>query len=285
MQIKVYQIDSNRDKLRVKFQGLDGTKKFQDSDQIDNSIYKEVYSGKVEASSLEDIYRLFNTDFPIGHRGHSLSVSDVVEVLGDSPKLIGRIRFYNSPELYEECSYTDKEKFEQAIAEAEDVGRTIAVDRLEGQGIPAVENGCYFCDSVGFEKIDFDSSQIPVEPGLRILVVEPHKAPYEALIRDELSALQHAVGGLIETYYPFPDDNAFLYVNDEGKLIGLEGNRRIGDEVIAGTFIVVGDDNRDGGNVSLTDEQISRYSEEFSEIEEISQAEVEDSLTMTFYSL
>ena len=33
---------------------------------------------------------------------------------------------------------------------------------------------------------------------LRILMVEPQKAPYEASIPHELTAMQQAVGGLIE---------------------------------------------------------------------------------------
>ena len=37
-----------------------------------------------------------------------------------------------------------------------------------------------------------------MEGNLRILMVEPHKAPYEASVPHELTAMQQTVGGLIE---------------------------------------------------------------------------------------
>ena len=45
---------------------------------IDN--YKKVWSGYVEANDLEDIFIMFNFKHPHGFNGHSLSVSDLVEV-------------------------------------------------------------------------------------------------------------------------------------------------------------------------------------------------------------
>lgn len=37
-----------------------------------------------------------------------------------------------------------------------------------------------------------------MKENLRILMVEPQKAPYEASVPHELTAMQQAVGGLIE---------------------------------------------------------------------------------------
>lgn len=50
--------------------------------KINPKFYKGVWSGKVEAANLEDIFYIFNMEHPADFRGHSLSVSDVVEVLG-----------------------------------------------------------------------------------------------------------------------------------------------------------------------------------------------------------
>ena len=50
--------------------------------------YKEVYSGTVvpnedgPKATLEDLYQKFNIDHPADFKGHSLSVSDVVELDG-----------------------------------------------------------------------------------------------------------------------------------------------------------------------------------------------------------
>lgn len=108
---------------------------------------------------------------------------------------------------------------------------------------------------------------------LTVVIVEPHKAPYIKKIDDELSALQKCVGGYIETVYN--GDGTIIVCNEEGKLQGLEGNRRIrdGSSIIAGTFFVVGDD---GENFrSLTESEVVKYMDRFKEIEDISQDEVE----------
>ncbi len=110
-----------------------------------------------------------------------------------------------------------------------------------------------------------------MKENLRILMVEPHKAPYEASVPHELSAMQQAVGGLIEVVRN--GDGTLLVCNEEGKLLGMEGNRRIPDDVLAGPFFVVGD----AGETfrSLTEEELARYRECFAEIEDISPQEVQ----------
>ena len=101
---------------------------------------------------------------------------------------------------------------------------------------------------------------------IRVLIVEPGKAPCPAEIPAELESLQHHVGGLIQALYPFEDSVAII-CNEEGKLIGLPWNRPLYDEdgnvydMIAGTFLVVGLTEDDFG--SLTEEQIKRYTEMF----------------------
>lgn len=110
-----------------------------------------------------------------------------------------------------------------------------------------------------------------MKENLRILMVEPHKAPYEASVPHELSAMQQAVGGLIEVVRN--GDGTLLVCNEEGKLLGMEGNRRIPGDVLAGPFFVVGD----AGETfrSLTEEELERYRERFAEIEDISPQEVQ----------
>ena len=106
---------------------------------------------------------------------------------------------------------------------------------------------------------------------LRILMVEPRKAPYEASVPHELTAMQQTVGGLIEVVRN--GDGTLLVCNEEGKLLGMEGNRRIPGDVLAGPFFVVGD----AGETfrSLTEEELTRYRERFAEIEDISPQEVQ----------
>lgn len=136
-------------------------------------------------------------------------------------------------------------------------------------------SGFYFCDSFGFQKVDFDPAQTQAPENLcRILYLEPHRTPYESEIVNELYSMQRAVGGMIEFTYPFIHDNAILCGNEEAKLEGLEGNRRVYGSVYCGNLFLIGDD-QEGGCMSLTDEQIQKYGEMFAQPEDISPEEVQ----------
>ena len=80
------------------------------------------------------------------------------------------------------------------------------------------------------------------ENEMTVLKVEPGKPPEEVTIPNTLKAMQEMVGGYIEVVYL---DDICLVCNEEGKLMGLEGNRRVGGDIIAGTFFLAGD-NREG---------------------------------------
>lgn len=226
MNIKIFQINYERDKNRVKFLHYEHLDSFQDTKDINASIYDEVFSGDVDCSGLEDVFQKFNTEGHPLHRGHSLSVSDIV----------------------------------------------------------TTEDGAYYCDSVGFQKVDFDESLTQKPDNLmRIVYVEPHRSPYISEIEHKLESEQKAVGGLIEIIDN--DDGTLIVCNDESKLIGMEGNRYLDDghSIIAGPFFVCGaaeDDFR-----GLTDEEVVKYMDRFKEPEDISQDEVESDMGITFYSM
>jgi len=59
------------------------------------------------------------------------------------------------------------------------------------------------------------------------------------------------------------DDNVSLICNEEGKLDGLPLNRDIGYDIIAGPFIIAGDDFENGDFISLTEAQIEKYKKRF----------------------
>jgi hypothetical protein len=46
--------------------------------------YDAVYDGEVETNDLESIYAKFNVEHPEGFTGHSLSMSDVVELYDEA---------------------------------------------------------------------------------------------------------------------------------------------------------------------------------------------------------
>ena len=112
-----------------------------------------------------------------------------------------------------------------------------------------------------------EECEMKKENEIRVLMVEPHEHPKEFLLKNTLQAMQEAVGGLIDIV-DIDDDGTCLLLNDEGKLIGLEGNRRIGDDVIVGNFYVCGS-NEDGELASLIEAEMEKYKEMFWEPEEI----------------
>lgn len=55
MKIKIYQIDMDRDLHRVKFQGYEEMQKYQESADIDASIYDRVFMGDVDCAIGESV--------------------------------------------------------------------------------------------------------------------------------------------------------------------------------------------------------------------------------------
>lgn len=80
-EIAIYQINPDRDSHDAMFVNRQHLEALTGSPEVDSRIYDRVYSGKVGASSLEDIFKIFNIDRPEDFKGHSLSVSDVIEVV------------------------------------------------------------------------------------------------------------------------------------------------------------------------------------------------------------
>lgn len=85
MNIKIYQINFDRDVKHLAFMSYERTQRLQGSKDISSELYDKVYEGNVTAKDLEDVYRIFNMEHPSDFRGHSLSVSDVVQVCGNDP--------------------------------------------------------------------------------------------------------------------------------------------------------------------------------------------------------
>ena len=119
------------------------------------------------------------------------------------------------------------------------------------------------------------------ESEITILKVEPGKIPETVAIPNTLDAMQEVVGGYIEV---IPLNAVCMVCNAEGKLIGLEGNRRVGNDIIAGTFFLAGDTST-GDFCSLTEEQLDRFQKLFAQPESFQPGEVEDALRVEFYSM
>ena len=121
---------------------------------------------------------------------------------------------------------------------------------------------------------------------IKVLMVEPGKYPKATTLMDDLDSLQKAVSigadyqGLIEIISIGNGD--CILCNEEGKLIGLEGNRRFGHDIIAGVFYIISEDE-EGNLVSLSEKKIKHYTERFWQPEHFDRTDIEATLFCRFF--
>ena len=115
------------------------------------------------------------------------------------------------------------------------------------------------------------------ETNITVIMVEPGKNPVVTTIKNDLDSLQKAVSigadhqGLIEIIGI--DDNVCILCNEEGKIIGLEPNRRFYNDILCGVFYVVGEDD-EGNLASLPSDMQDKYSKLFWEPENIDPSDI-----------
>lgn len=120
---------------------------------------------------------------------------------------------------------------------------------------------------------------------ITVLKVAPHCQPEVVILQNDLRSLQEAVSidapyvGLIEIVWL--DAKTCILCNEEGKLIGLKPNRRLGHDILCGVFYVMGQDE-EGNLTSLPSAAIERYRQIFSCPEVIDAEEVEETVSATF---
>lgn len=177
----------------------------------------------------------------------------------------------------------DWEDIHEVVAQFESEGHPLFRGRqIQPTDVFVTDQGVFFKGWEGMVEVDFDQTQAQKQEDLlRVVYVEPNRPAYETEICSDLHSQQKAVGGLIELVNM--GYRCLLVCNEEGKLMGMEGNRRLGNgSVIAGPFFIVGDGGEDF--CSLTDVQVNHYLQQFSQPEQISQREVQADMGFTFYS-
>ena len=287
MRINIYQIDSDKDTNRVKFEGYEETLKYGG---INPTIYKCVFHGDVDGD-LEAVYCTFNHPDHLGtFQGHSLSLSDIIEVVDTETTPYGIVEYLRkdsdgNPYVDSRMFCDTQEEFDDEVWRCELNNEDISSVVLRND----IEVGSYFVDHVGFKKLDeFDTTKCAEMDGLRMLMIQPHRTPIVTFVREDIDDLQRAVSdhgedSRIQYTYPF-DDDCMVLGNDDAKCIGMEGNRRFGESIYAGPIFITRD-NHNSGLCSLTDEQVQKYSEMYAKPQDISQDEVQADMGFTFIPL
>lgn len=135
------------------------------------------------------------------------------------------------------------------------------LEKLESFRIESLDSECLE-EAHKLEEIINDIKNYVDNNSLTILKVEPEKLPYEKTIINDLKALQLEVDGLIEMIDI--DESVCIVCNEEGKILNLDFNRIVGNDIIAGNFFVVGF-SEEGDTISLNKEQINKYKELYNE--------------------
>lgn len=118
-----------------------------------------------------------------------------------------------------------------------------------------------------------------MESRIKVMVFEPLRKPHIEYIVKDHEAYKSIVEGEYRDQYL--DKRTILVQNSKDKELKLVPNRHIGNDIICGTFFIVGDGG-DCSYTSLSDAQVQYYYKQFSEAEVISQQEVKENSALGF---
>lgn len=79
--VRIWQLKADSD-FSMRFISLEELKKQFGEPSKDS--YLTVYDGNLSTNNLDEIYEICNMNHPVGYNGHSLSMSDVVELYDES---------------------------------------------------------------------------------------------------------------------------------------------------------------------------------------------------------
>ena len=243
MRITIYQINSDRDINNMLFQAYDRLEKFQGSSEIDSQIYDKIYEKEFACEGLESVYQKFNADRPSDFKGHSLSVSDVIEVVGSENVTDGfyfcdSFGFKKIDFNPDKCQVSDRiniqsSKLTVLLIEPNKYPRTVEIDDtleamqelVEGQ----IEEYMPFEDEVAI--ICNEEGKLRGLPLNRAIYSEPENVemPYnemKALFRQAEKEGRHTTGYIVFTEdsfdKPYTEDSRTYVVSSDNKAF-IEG--------------------------------------------------------------
>ena len=122
---------------------------------------------------------------------------------------------------------------------------------------------------------------------IKILMIEPMKPPKVCFVKPTIKNFEKLVdvttirhGGMEAKKL---EKGVYALFNKDRFLSNLPPNRRIGDDIICGTIVVLGG-NEDYAPVSLTDEQVLKYTLRFGSVETFDDIDVMEANLDLFYA-
>lgn len=80
MKIKIYQVNRDRDFAQYVYDGPDEYERKYGNPPLNSKLYDCVFNGDVEFDKLEDLYYMFDGNYPSKHSGIKVEYTDVVEI-------------------------------------------------------------------------------------------------------------------------------------------------------------------------------------------------------------
>lgn len=154
------------------------------------------------------------------------------------------------------------------------MGRSLSVSDVVETEVDG-EMGFFYCNSIGFQKVDFDPelTQTRYKEMMDVVILEPGKRARIGQIGVELSDMQAFVQGYIQAVYPFGEIPACIVCNEEAKLEKLPLNRALrlnmdGEsesaeiyDIIAGNCFICGLTEDSFGSLSKSD--LQKFKQQF----------------------
>lgn len=107
-------------------------------------------------------------------------------------------------------------------------GRSLSVsDVVEVVDSDTTDKGCFFCDNVGFKKIDFEPEKAQDTTKITVLFCQVNQPLKAVTIENSYPAMKKLIGGETEEYMPFEENIALVCNENKGRKQNLPLNRAI----------------------------------------------------------
>lgn len=155
MKVSIYQVVPELDQKGILFRDLACAKRAGDG-RVPSEIYECIYSGELPVTDPEQVFVMCNCEQPEGYKGHSMSVSDVVEFQYET----GESKFFfcdswGFPEVVFDANKAMLQISNHDYKYTQEYRRMVTVYFMTADGL---QNR--FCESLLFSRCRYSRSQL-----------------------------------------------------------------------------------------------------------------------------